>query len=85
MARPARAARSGPRTRAGRSTVAGWVATRRDHGGLVFVDLRDEEGLAAGRVNPENAPAAAETAHALRNEFVIRARGDGRAARARRP
>ena len=55
--------------------VAGWVATRRDHGGLVFIDVRDEEGVVQVVVNPENAPAAAETAHALRNEFVIRARG----------
>jgi aspartyl-tRNA synthetase len=55
--------------------VAGWVATRRDHGGLVFVDLRDEEGVVQVVMNPENAPAAAETAHQLRNEFVVRARG----------
>ncbi len=55
--------------------VAGWVATRRDHGGLVFIDVRDEEGVVQVVVNPENAPAAAETAHGLRNEFVIRARG----------
>ena len=56
-------------------TVAGWVATRRDHGGLVFVDLRDEEGVLQVVVNPEHAPTAAATAHALRNEFVLRARG----------
>jgi aspartyl-tRNA synthetase len=56
-------------------TVAGWVATRRDFGGLVFVDLRDEEGLLQVVINPEHAAAAAELAHALRNEFVIRARG----------
>jgi aspartyl-tRNA synthetase len=56
-------------------TVAGWVATRRDHGGLVFVDLRDEEGVLQVVVNPENAPEAAGVAHGLRNEFVIRARG----------
>jgi len=56
-------------------TVAGWVATRRDHGGLVFVDLRDEEGLLQVVVNPEHAPGAAEIAHALRNEFVVRVAG----------
>ena len=56
--------------------VAGWVATRRDHGGLVFVDLRDEDGLLQVVVNPENAPGAAATAHALRNEFVARATGE---------
>jgi aspartyl-tRNA synthetase len=55
--------------------VAGWVATRRDHGGLVFVDVRDEEGVVQVVVNPENAPGAAEIAHQLRNEFVVRARG----------
>jgi aspartyl-tRNA synthetase len=55
--------------------VAGWVATRRDHGGLVFVDIRDEVGVVQVVVNPEHAPAAAETAHQLRNEFVVRARG----------
>ena len=56
-------------------TVAGWVATRRDHGGLVFVDLRDEEGILQVVINPENAPAAAGVSHSLRNEFVVRARG----------
>jgi aspartyl-tRNA synthetase len=55
--------------------VAGWVATRRDHGGLVFVDVRDEEGIVQVVVNPEHAPAAAEIAHQLRNEFVVSARG----------
>ena len=55
--------------------VAGWVATRRDHGGLVFVDVRDEEGIVQVVVNPENAPGAAEVAHQLRNEFVVSARG----------
>jgi aspartyl-tRNA synthetase len=56
-------------------TLAGWVATRRDHGGLIFVDLRDEGGLVQLVINPENAPAAAKTAHELRNEFVVQARG----------
>ena len=56
-------------------TLAGWVSTRRDHGGLVFVDLRDEGGIVQVVVNPEHAPAAAEIAHELRNEFVVRAVG----------
>jgi aspartyl-tRNA synthetase len=57
-------------------TVAGWVARRRDHGGLVFVDLRDDGGVLQVVINPANAPAAAEVAHDLRNEFVVQARGE---------
>jgi aspartyl-tRNA synthetase len=57
-------------------TVAGWVARRRDHGGLVFVDLRDDGGVLQVVINPANAPAAAEVAHELRNEFVVQARGE---------
>jgi len=57
-------------------SLAGWVARRRDHGGLIFVDLRDRTGVTQLVVNPEHAPEAAETAHDLRNEFVIRARGE---------
>src|SRR5262249_49953732 len=56
-----------------RLALAGWVARRRDHGGLVFIDLRDESGLAQLVINPERAPAAAEVAHGVRNEFVVRA------------
>jgi aspartyl-tRNA synthetase len=56
-------------------TLAGWVARRRDFGGLVFIDLRDEGGLLQVVVNPEHASAAAEVAHELRNEFVVRTRG----------
>jgi aspartyl-tRNA synthetase len=57
-------------------TLAGWVDRRRDHGGLVFVDLRDGSGVVQLVVNPENAPAAAaEAAHQLRNEFVVQAAG----------
>jgi aspartyl-tRNA synthetase len=59
-----------------RVTLSGWVNTRRDHGGLVFVDLRDESGIVQIVANPERAPAAAQTAHELRNEFVVRAEGD---------
>jgi aspartyl-tRNA synthetase len=57
-------------------TLSGWVNTRRDHGGLVFVDLRDGSGLVQIVVNPEHAAEAAETSHELRNEFVVRARGE---------
>jgi aspartyl-tRNA synthetase len=56
-------------------TLAGWVARRRDHGGLVFVDLRDHTGVTQLVVNPERAPQAATLAGELRNEFVVQARG----------
>jgi aspartyl-tRNA synthetase len=59
-----------------RLALAGWAATRRDHGGLVFIDLRDESGLAQLVINPERAPEAAKIAHGVRNEFVIRAEGE---------
>lgn len=59
-----------------RLTLAGWVDTRRDHGGLVFVDLRDASGLCQLVVNPERAPGASEAAHQIRNEFVLRAEGE---------
>ena len=59
-----------------RMALAGWAARRRDHGGLVFIDLRDEGGLAQLVINPERAPQAAEVAHGVRNEFVIRAEGE---------
>jgi aspartyl-tRNA synthetase len=57
------------------ATLAGWVARRRDHGGLVFIDLRDETGICQVVVNPANAPEAASTAHEIRNEFVVQATG----------
>jgi len=59
-----------------RVTVAGWAARRRDHGGLVFVDLRDDTGLLQLVFNPERAPGAAAAAHGVRNEFVLRAEGE---------
>ena len=59
-----------------RLTLAGWAHRRRDHGGLVFIDLRDRAGICQLVVNPEHAPAAAEAAHGVRNEFVLRAEGE---------
>jgi aspartyl-tRNA synthetase len=59
-----------------RLTLAGWADSRRDHGGLVFVDLRDKTGICQLVMNPERAPEAAETAHAVRNEFVLQAEGE---------
>ena len=56
-------------------TVAGWVHRRRDHGGLVFVDLRDRSGLVQVVFNPEHAPGAHADAHSLRSEWVISVRG----------
>jgi aspartyl-tRNA synthetase len=59
-----------------RITLAGWADSRRDHGGLVFVDLRDRTGICQLVLNPERAPEAAAKAHAIRNEFVLRAEGE---------
>jgi aspartyl-tRNA synthetase len=59
-----------------RLTLAGWVGTRRDHGGLVFVDLRDHTGVCQLVINPERTPDAHAVAHELRNEFVVQAEGE---------
>ena len=64
-------------------TLAGWAARRRDHGGLVFVDLRDRAGITQLVINPERAPDAAELAHEIRNEFVLQRGGRARRALAR--
>ena len=57
-------------------SVAGWVARRRDHGGLIFIDLRDHTGIVQLVVNPDRSPEAAEIAHDIRSEFVVHARGE---------
>jgi aspartyl-tRNA synthetase len=59
-----------------RIALAGWADARRDHGGLVFIDLRDRAGICQLVLNPERAPDAAAAAHAVRNEFVLRAHGE---------
>jgi aspartyl-tRNA synthetase len=59
-----------------RVRLAGWTARRRDHGGLVFVDLRDQTGVAQLVINPERAVGAAKTAHDIRNEYVLQAEGE---------
>src|SRR5580692_3663802 len=51
--------------------VAGWVHRRRDHGGLIFIDLRDRSGLLQLVFHPDSAPAAHAAAHELRSEAVI--------------
>jgi len=56
----------------------GWVNRRRDHGGLVFIDVRDRDGLAQVVFDPEHAEAF-EEAHTLRHEDVVRVRGVVRA------
>jgi aspartyl-tRNA synthetase len=55
--------------------LCGWVHRRRDHGGLVFVDLRDREGLAQVVINPELSKDSHDKADALRAEFVVSVRG----------
>jgi aspartyl-tRNA synthetase len=53
----------------------GWVATRRDHGGLIFIDLRDREGLIQLVFNPTRAPAAHTTAEGVRAEYYLAVKG----------
>ena len=56
-------------------TMSGWVGRRRDHGGLIFIDLRDRTGSTQLVLDPEHAPAAHAAAHELRLESVVKARG----------
>ena len=59
-------------------TVMGWVLRRRDHWGVIFVDLRDRRGLVQLVFNPEYSPESHGKAHYLRPEWVIAARGEVR-------
>jgi len=55
--------------------VMGWVQRRRDHGGLIFIDLRDRTGIVQLALDPDRDSASHEKAEQVRNEFVIAARG----------
>jgi len=57
-------------------TLAGWVHRRRDHGGLIFIDLRDHEDLIQVVFNPEVSKAGYEIADRMRNEFVVSVAGE---------
>jgi aspartyl-tRNA synthetase len=56
-------------------TLAGWVNRRRDHGGLVFIDLRDHTGLVQVVFNPQEEASAHEVAETFRGEFVVQVKG----------
>ncbi|MDD4340006.1 MAG: aspartate--tRNA ligase [Syntrophales bacterium] len=63
----------------GRTVVLmGWTHRRRDHGGVIFVDLRDREGLVQIVFNPEISPDIHREAHRIRSEYVIAVRGQVR-------
>src|SRR3954447_18769814 len=55
--------------------LAGWVHVRRDHGGVIFIDLRDREGLTQVVFRPEENADVAKQAHTLHSEDVIQVRG----------
>jgi aspartyl-tRNA synthetase len=56
--------------------LAGWAQTTRDHGGLIFIDLRDRSGVAQVVCDPAQAPSAHETAKSVRAEFVLAVEGE---------
>ena len=57
-------------------TLAGWVDRRRDHGGLIFIDLRDREGMVQVVFNPELSKLCHEIAGEIRNEYVVMVSGE---------
>src|SRR5256714_12360294 len=58
------------------ATLAGWVHVSRDHGGVIFIDLRDREGITQGVFRPEGNAQLAKEAHGLRSEDVIQVSGE---------
>jgi len=56
-------------------TLAGWVNRRRDHGGVVFIDLRDRSGIVQVVANPDIDPKSHRAAHEVRNEYVLQIEG----------
>ncbi|QZZ19944.1 aspartate--tRNA ligase [Leptothermofonsia sichuanensis E412] len=56
-------------------TLCGWVDRRRDHGGVIFIDLRDRSGIVQIVSDPERTPASYSQAEALRNEYVVKISG----------
>jgi aspartyl-tRNA synthetase len=65
----------GPERAGSQVRVAGWVHRRRDHGGLIFIDLRERSGIVQLVLHPDSAPEAHAMAHGLRSEDVITATG----------
>lgn len=57
-------------------SLSGWVLRRRDHGGLIFIDLRDRSGLIQVVFNPDVSKDAHGTAHSIRSEYVISVKGE---------
>jgi aspartyl-tRNA synthetase len=55
--------------------LAGWIARRRDHGGVIFIDVRDASGIVQVVLNPEHGPADEDVLHGLRSEFCIAVEG----------
>ncbi len=58
------------------AVIAGWVFRRRDHGGLIFIDLKDRSGIVQAVFSPDVSEASHELAHGLRSEFVISVSGE---------
>ena len=56
-------------------TLAGWVQRRRDHGGLIFVDLRDRSGIVQLVMSPQYGEEAFRKAESVRNEYVLAVQG----------